>query len=747
MRGMRMLSWSVLLAVLVGCSPDPGNATFRSRASVEQVHVWKAPPGATLTLTRGEAEVARGAADAQGSLVFRKVPPADGYVVRMGEEYTRELDVVSVAESQPPVSFYAAQQVVAGYQYLTMRDGVVLSAYVTLPGAIEDGPYPTVVNYSGYGPSEPGRAMDGFESLCGDLPALCDAPNAEASLFMSLMGYATVNVNMRGTGCSGGAYDYFETLQVLDGYDVVEIVARQPWVKHNKVGMVGLSYPGITQLFVARAKPPGLAAITPLSVIGNTSTTLVPGGLLNNGFAMAWVTAVLDKARPYGQGWEQARVDAGDTICEENQLLHSQRVDNVEQARTMPYYVPEIVDPLNPEKWVGEIDVPVFMVGAWQDEQTGPFFGVLMDRFDNAPALRLTAQNGVHIDAYAPDIFYEWKVFLDLFVAREVPQMPGLVRGLSGVFFDELYDASMSLPPERFGSYSTHEAALAAWMAEPQVRLILESGAGGRDAGAPKGTFELGYPSWPPAVQTPVRYYFHADGSLQSDAPADTASASVFAHDPEAGERGILAPGGGGIWSRAPNYDWRQPASGSAAVFETEPLPEDQVMAGTGSVDLWIRSTATEADLEVNLSEVRPDGQEMYVQSGWLRASQRAPGPEATVLYPHQAHLEKDASPLAPGQWVLARVAIAPFAHAFRKGSRIRLSVDTPGDSRAEWRFLLAEVPDDTRILVGHDVTRPSSVALPVLDGVTAPTPLPACTVRGQQCREYLRYDNVPATP
>ena len=39
-------------------------------------------------------------------------------------------------------------------------------------------------------------------------------------------------------------------------------------------------------------------------------------------------------------------------------------------------------------------------------------------------------------------------------------------------------------------------------------------------------------------------------------------------------------------------------------------------MLGTGSVDLWVRSTATDADLEVVLSEVRPDGKEVLVQTG-----------------------------------------------------------------------------------------------------------------------------------
>ena len=49
---------------------------------------------------------------------------------------------------------------------------------------------------------------------------------------------------MRGTGCSGGAFDFFEQLQSTDGYDAIETIAAQPWVAHHKVGMVGLSYPG-----------------------------------------------------------------------------------------------------------------------------------------------------------------------------------------------------------------------------------------------------------------------------------------------------------------------------------------------------------------------------------------------------------------------------------------------------------------------------------------------------------------------
>ena len=50
--------------------------------------------------------------------------------------------------------------------------------------------------------------------------------------------------------------------------------------------MVGISYPGISQLFVGQTQPPHLAAIAPLSVIADTfRSTLYPGGIFNNGFA------------------------------------------------------------------------------------------------------------------------------------------------------------------------------------------------------------------------------------------------------------------------------------------------------------------------------------------------------------------------------------------------------------------------------------------------------------------------------
>src|SRR5206468_5058899 len=126
-------------------------------------------------------------------------------------------------------------------------------------------------------------------------------PQSGIAILANLMGFTVVDVNMRGTGCSGGAFDFFEPLQSLDGYDVVETIARQPWVKDHKVGMEGISYGGISQLFTAQTNPPSLEAIAPLSVIDATATTLEPGGILNDGFAVAWANERQYQARPAGK--------------------------------------------------------------------------------------------------------------------------------------------------------------------------------------------------------------------------------------------------------------------------------------------------------------------------------------------------------------------------------------------------------------------------------------------------------------
>ena len=129
--------------------------------------------------------------------------------------------------------------------------------------------------------------------------------------------------------------------QAIDGYDVVETVAAQPWVEFGKVGMVGISYPGIMQLFTAGTQPPHLAAISPLSVIDDIyRATLYPGGILNTGFASTWAAERQADAEPGGQPWAQKRIDEGDETCIANQALRGQNHELADDIEANEFYTP-----------------------------------------------------------------------------------------------------------------------------------------------------------------------------------------------------------------------------------------------------------------------------------------------------------------------------------------------------------------------------------------------------------------------
>ncbi|MCB1002213.1 MAG: CocE/NonD family hydrolase, partial [Acidimicrobiales bacterium] len=401
-------------------APRLGDDVFTVQPGTEQVAVLGGTPGAEVAVVRNGEVVASGTIDEQGSLLFRALVPGPGYALRTDEGETEPFEIADPAD-HPDADFYADQPLLppGGFGYIATRDGTTLSANVLLPGPADAGPYPTVVEYSGYQPSDPGSAQ-------------------LAEVYTSL-GFAYVGVNMRGTGCSGGSFRYFETVQSLDGYDVIEAVAAQPWVQGNRVGMVGISYPGISQLFVAATQPPSLAAITPLSVIADTyRSTLYPGGILNTGFAARWGEERGEQARPYGQAWTRARADDGDRMCADNQLLRLQNPDQADEIASAAFYEPEAGDALAPATFVDRIEVPVFLAGAWQDEQTGGYFATMLDRFTSSPAVYLTLANGLHTESLSPPVFQRYVEFLQLYVAGAVPDMTvanEVAEVLAGVAF------------------------------------------------------------------------------------------------------------------------------------------------------------------------------------------------------------------------------------------------------------------------------------------------------------------------
>ena len=223
-----------------------GRATFTGHGSIGEAYLLGGPPGTTALLVDGSGrQVGSGVIDSQGSLIVRDVAPGRGYTFRTvaGRTVTAtaRFRVLSPRDT-PSNSFYSAQHLVEGLNYITMRDGVSLAATVRLPPGktLADGPFPTVIEESGYAIAAPHSLIDaelGQRESLSD-PLVPDSATIVGSLLAPLLGFATVSLQMRGTGCSGGAFDLFGLPTIYDGYDAVQIAAAQPWVADHKVGMV-----------------------------------------------------------------------------------------------------------------------------------------------------------------------------------------------------------------------------------------------------------------------------------------------------------------------------------------------------------------------------------------------------------------------------------------------------------------------------------------------------------------------------
>ena len=690
-------------------------AAFSVKPSAGQVTVTGAVAGTELTL-RGPGTEQTGTVDELGNLLFRNVEPGDGWqVLALGTEPAPASEALRVPtlDENPDQAFYDAQEIGEGFGYIETRDGTLLSATVRLPGPIEDGPYPTVVEYSGYDPSSPYEIE----------PAIN---------IYGLLGWATVGVNMRGSGCSGGAFDYFEPMQSIDGYDVIEAIAAQDWVYQNHVGMVGISYSGISQLFVAQTQPPSLAAITPISVIEDSYRSVVwPGGIYNNGFAKSWGESRQGANDAYGQEWVNQRIDEdGDETCDANQLLRSQNRDLAEAAAETAFWTDEAGDPLSPRTFVDRIDVPTFLAGAWQDEQTGGRFPTMLDDFTGTPVFKAHLYNGAHADSLGPESLFAAVEMLDVYVAERVPELNPLVRLGAPALYEEVFGVpGIQVPADRF---TTLEEARQTIESEPAITVFLENGANPDALGAPVPRGSVQFESWPPT-----------DAEIRTwplDDLAGGGSPVAFEVDVERSQELTKAAEGDDDGNEFDDLQWALLDEGEAVVFETDAFTEDLLLAGTGRVSLSLQADEADADLQVTITEVRPDGNEMYVQSGWLRASHRAiDETEASDILPWHLYTEEAQAELPAGEFTQVDVEIFPAGHVFRAGSKLRLIVDSPGGNRNLWAFDVLPF-DGSSIRIDPAA---SSLTLPFVSAFEAPEGLPDCeNTRSQPCRTWVAYEN-----
>ena len=776
--GAVVLSAALVLGTLAGAHATP--SVFKAAGSVEQVYVTGLAAGAQATLIAPGGGTTTQNADSLGGLLFRNVPPGTGYVVQdAAGNHSASLTVHDQTPAPWDPGVYNQSIPAGGYGYLTTRDGTKLAYDVHVPTspAGEPGlppgtklpngpdylpPYPTLIEYSGYGYANPAGPTNGIAILA------------------NLMGFAVVDVNMRGTGCSGGAFDFFEPLQNLDGYDVIETIARQPWVRDHKVGMMGISYGGISQLFTAQLDPPHLEAISPLSVIDTTATTLYPGGDLNTGFAVAWAAQRQQEAKPVnpqdpnnnahsdlygGQPYAATQIKSGDTVCAANQALHGEAADLMAKIAANSHYDSSVADPVDPITFVSKIKVPTFLVCQFEDEQTGGHCPALVSHFTGTSKKWFTFTNGAHIDSLDPTTYMKWYDFLSLYVAHRAPLLNQVATRAAAAV---IYQAAMGLPMtdlvtmplDPIQLQPTYNLALAAFNKLPEIRVLFDNGAGKSPTldstpGNPYAGFERSFGSWPIPGTAAQTWYFGAGGTLTGQPPA-TSSIDEYTANPNALPLTDYSAntGGGGLWGNASQWEWnwKQNPAGTAVSYVSAPLTKNTTVVGGGAVYVWVRSSTPDVDLQATISEVRPDGNETFVQNGYMRASERKLSNDSnnlfkqpsTLMYPIPTELESDVQPMpSDGSFVQVAIPLYYQGHVYRSGSRIRVTIAAPNGAQPVWSFS-DSVPGGT-VDISSSSVQPSFVVLPVVP-VQVPTPLPPCpSLRNEPCRPYVRFVNLPA--
>jgi uncharacterized protein len=761
---------SLIAAVFAGITTaSAATATLHARGSARQVYLTGAKPGATVALINAKGvTVRKRTVNYLGGALFRNVKPGTGYHVKQLPSGPRStsLTVHTDNPTQWNTNIYKQPIKTDGYGYMKTRDGTKLAYRVWLPtelGGAEgtpgltgpfgpySSPYPTLIEYSGYGYANPNGPTNGIAALA------------------NIMGFAVVDIQMRGTGCSGGAFDFFEPLQSIDGYDIVETFARQPWVKDHKVGMFGISYGGISQLFTAATRPPSLEAISPLSVIDATATTLYPGGIRNDGFAVAWAKERQAEAQPAGQGkkgtqpYAEDQIKNGDQICKSNQVLHPEAANLLSKIRANSHYKPSVADPLDPVTFVHKINVPVFMACQFEDEQTGGHCPTLAANMTGTKKKWFTFTNGPHIDSLSPETYNRLYDFLSIYVGHQSPNMyAAQVQASAPVVYQTALGVSQqdgdTLPPDPIQADPDVSTAQSDFEKLPMVSILFDNGAGSAttqtsNPGDPYPQFEQSFSTWPVPNTTAQRFYFGRHGTLTDGKPTRQ-NTNYFTANPHAlaltdyGQN----TGTGGLWGSESQWDWKWAPNkaGTAVSFLSSPLSKDTGVIGAGAVYAWVKSSQPDVDLQATISEVTADGHETFVQNGYLRASERklsystnnvmhAP---STLLQPVPSMLASDVQPMPAGKYVRVAIPLYYEGHVYRAGTRIRVTIAGVNGAQPIWSFSHAAPASD--MAVRFSPTMPSMLVLPVVSGVDAQgTSQPPCPgLRNEPCRSYTPFVN-----
>jgi putative CocE/NonD family hydrolase len=543
-----------------------------------------------------------------------------------------------------------------------MSDGVVLRAdihYPTVPetGLPAAGPFPVLLSVTPYGKKAPPPAAQ---------------IGGGATRYLIKRGYIEVMVDVRGTGASAGSFEMFGPRQAQDGAELVDWASTLPNA-NGRVGMFGVSYLAINQLFTAAAVGPDspLKAIFPVMAardfyrdaagmggVPHLRTVRAYGALyrlLNVVNPTLELIARGGHQRPRSGGFAAVR-QRGRDQREYFRPLIAEAMGGGDAAYDGPVW-----DAMRPGDVLGNIvanGVAVFLFGGWHD----------------------AFQRGVPLN---------YAALQNAFAGRpeDSPMQPGQpvsdrVRLLMGPWYhvsdyDGLHLNALQL---RWFDYWLNDEADAAISGSPFVFQAIGS----------SQWFQAR--EYPLPEATPTRFYLSQSGRLTTDCPTDESVATISYV-----ARGSMAGRSLEQWSLGMNsfiatqrgrrirYDQdNRRLQRGALTYTTERFSAPTLVAGPIKLTVHAAATTTETLWVAHLDDVAPDGISRPLTQGALLGSHRALDadrtwylPDGAVLRPHHVSTRSAVEPVVPGEVTRYDIEIFPTAALLAPDHRLRLTLTT----------------------------------------------------------------------
>ncbi len=483
--------------------------------------------------------------------------------------------------------------------WIPLADGSRLAARIWLPTDAEAHPVPAILEYLPYRKDDWTAARD-----------------AVRHPYFAGHGYASVRVDMRGSGDSDGILlDEYLPQEQDDALEVLTWLAKQPWCT-GKVGMMGISWGGFNSLQVAARRPPELKAIiTACSTADRYADDIhyIGGCVLACGM-LSWASTMLAfNSRPpdpalVGERWRDMWLERLEHTPPfiEAWLIHQRRDAYWKQASVCEDYA--------------AITCPVYAVGGWVDPYPHAVLNMLAGlkvprKGLIGPWAHLYPQQGVPGPAigFLQECLRWWDYWLK-----------GIDTGI---------------------------------MDEPMLRVWMEESVEPRTYYEMKPGRWVAEPSWPSSCITTKSYTLNA-GTLD-ETPAPETRLDYLGSQLTGADAGTWW-GFGSPGELPPD---QRAEDGRSLTFTSAPLDSPLELLGFPEVTLTLASDRVNALLAVRLCDIAPTGASRLIARGLLNLTHRGSDEEPTPLVPARRYtvtvrLRACASTLPVGHRL--RVAVSP---------------------------------------------------------------------------------------